>query len=209
MRRLLAVLASGLSVMSALAACSTSSPPSTSPSSASSYSAGLPSASSSAPVAAETNAPGDIPDTQVFVPWSPSGGGFTVKVPEGWSRTTQGSGTVFTDKFNSVRIERVVTSTPPTVDSVRSTDIPQIQGGSTGFTLGKISTVRRKGGSAVLAEYRADSAPNQVTGKSISLNVQRYAFFKQGSEVVLTLSGAVGADNVDPWRIVTDSFGWS
>jgi len=26
---------------------------------------------------------------------------------------------------------------------------------------------------------------------------------------VLTLSGPVGADNVDPWRIVTDSLAWS
>jgi hypothetical protein len=26
---------------------------------------------------------------------------------------------------------------------------------------------------------------------------------------VLTLTGPVGADNVDPWKIVTDSFKWS
>jgi hypothetical protein len=30
-----------------------------------------------------------------------------------------------------------------------------------------------------------------------------------GREVVLTLSGPKGADNVDPWRIVTDSLRWS
>ena len=38
--------------------------------------------------------------------------------------------------------------------------------------------------------------------------VERYEFWKAGTEVVLTLSGPQGADNVDPWRIVTDSFGW-
>jgi hypothetical protein len=48
-----------------------------------------------------------------------------------------------------------------------------------------------------------------VTGKSVQLDVQRYAFFKSGKETVLTLSGAVNADNVDPWKIVTDSFRWS
>jgi hypothetical protein len=27
-------------------------------------------------------------------------------------------------------------------------------------------------------------------------------------EVILTLSGPVGADNADPWRVVTDSLQW-
>jgi len=29
-----------------------------------------------------------------------------------------------------------------------------------------------------------------------------------GTEVVLTLAGPKGADNVDPWRTVTDSLAW-
>ena len=37
------------------------------------------------PVVAEHNPPGDIPDTQVFVAYE-SSLGFTIKVPEGWSR---------------------------------------------------------------------------------------------------------------------------
>jgi hypothetical protein len=39
--------------------------------------------------------------------------------------------------------------------------------------------------------------------------VERYVFFHKGKDVVLTLSGPKGADNVDPWRIVTDSLRWS
>jgi hypothetical protein len=143
------------------------------------------------------------------VPWSPSAGGFTVKVPEGWSRTTQGSATVFADKFNSIRIDSLAAAKAPTAQSVRSTDIPAIQGKSTGFALRQVTVVQRKGGSPVMAEYLADSTPDQVTGKSVQLDVQRYAFFKSGKETVLTLSGAVNADNVDPWKIVTDSFRWS
>ena len=34
-------------------------------------------------------------------------------------------------------------------------------------------------------------------------------FFHSGRAVVLTLSGPKGADNVDPWRLVTDSLQWS
>ncbi|MFE2426172.1 hypothetical protein ACFXJ5_05360 [Streptomyces sp. NPDC059373] len=206
MRRALASAAAGLVLVAGTgagaAACSSSS---TSTSSASSSSA-----SSSSAVPKETNPPGDIPDTQVYVPWSPSGGGYTVKVPEGWSRTAQGSATVFADKYNSVRAEPVAATSAPTVQSVRTTDIPAIRAKSKGFSLVDVSVVQRKGGSAMLAEYHTDSAPDQVTGKSVSLDVQRYVFYKAGKgEVVLTLSGAVGADNVDPWRTVTDSFRWS
>ncbi|GFE13270.1 lipoprotein [Streptomyces glebosus] len=202
MRRPFAAAAAGLVLVAGAgagaAACSSSaSPPPHAP-------------SSTAPAPADSNPPGDIPDTQVYVPWSPPGGGFTVKVPEGWARTTQGPATVFTDKFNSVRVERVHATTAPTVNSVRTKDIPAIRAASTHFSLVKVVDVQRRAGRAVLAEYRVDSAPNQVTGKRVALDVQRYVFYKpHKGEAVLTLSGGVGADNVDPWRTVTDSFRWS
>jgi hypothetical protein len=201
-RAALATLAAGLAALTGVAACSSSSSQASPASPASS-------ASSPPAAAAETNPPGDIPDTQVYVAWTPPGGGFTVKAPEGWSRTTQGQATVFADKFNSVRVEKAAAAAAPTVASVRSTDVPAVRGSSKHFTLRQVTQVHRKGGDAVLAEYQADSAPDQVTGKSVPLDVQRYVFFRNGSKVVLTLSGAVGADNVDPWRIVTDSFRWS
>lgn len=207
MRRPFAAAAAGLVLVAgagagAAACSSSSSPPHTSH--------GAAAQAPAAPAPADTNPPGDIPDTQVFVPWSPPGGSFTVKVPEGWSRTTQGPATLFTDKFNTVRVEGVHATTAPTVNSVRAHDIPAIRVASQHFSLVKVTTVQRSGGRAVLAEYHADSQPNQVTGKRVSLDVQRYAFYKAGKgETVLTLSGAVGADNVDPWRTVTNSFQWA
>jgi hypothetical protein len=44
-----------------------------------------------------------------------------------------------------------------------------------------------------------------VTGRSHTDAVQRYVFFHKGRDVVLTLSGPKGADNVDPYKVVTDS----
>ncbi|GES32600.1 hypothetical protein AB0G60_16760 [Streptomyces angustmyceticus] len=162
------------------------------------------------PPPADSNPPGDIPDSQVYVPWSPPGGGITVKVPEGWARTTHGHETVFTDKFNSVRVARGQTTTAPTVNSVRAHDVPALRATNSHFQLIKVVKVPRKGGTAVLVEYRADSAPNPVTGKRLALDSQRYVFYKAGrGDAVLTLSGPVGSDNVDPWRTVTDSFRWS
>ena len=64
------------------------------------------------PNAPEVNPPGDIPDDQVFVAYTPPAGGFSVKVPEGWARSEQGGAVVFTDNLNSIRMETVAAASP-------------------------------------------------------------------------------------------------
>jgi hypothetical protein len=71
-----------------------------------------------------------------------------------------------------------------------------------------VTTVNRKAGPAVLIRYSANSPIDPVTGKSVVDSVERYEFWRNGQEVILTLAGPQGADNVDPWRTVTDSFRW-
>lgn len=160
------------------------------------------------PNAPEVIAAGDIPDNQVFVPFTPAGGGFSVSVPQGWVQAAAGAGTLFTDKFNSVRIDTAARATAPDVVSARAQDVAQLQGSAPGFALGDVKMTQRQAGPAVLITYTAMSAPNAVTGKSVTEAVERYAFWKGGREVVLTLSGAKGSDNVDPWKKITDSFRW-
>lgn len=160
------------------------------------------------PNAPEVNPAGDIPDNQVFVDYAPPSGGYHVKVPEGWARSEQAGAVIFTDKFNSVRIETATSASAPTVQSATQNEVPAIEAAAKNYEAGKVVAVTRKAGPAVLITYRADSDPNPVTGKVIHLDVERYEFWRNGIEVILTLSGPVGADNVDPWRIITDSFGW-
>jgi hypothetical protein len=160
------------------------------------------------PNAPESNPSGDIPDNQVYVAYTDAAGPFTVKVPEGWSRTDAGGVVTFTDKLNSIRLEVVAASTAPTVDSATATEVPAIKAASKSYEVGKVSIVPRSAGQAVLITYKADSAPDPVTGKVIQLDVERYEFWKAGKEAILTLFGPVGADNVDPWKTVTDGFGW-
>lgn len=160
------------------------------------------------PNAAEVNPAGDIPDNQVFVAYTPPSGGFSVKVPEGWARTETGGAVTFTDKLNSIRMESVPASSAPSVQSAEQTELPAIRAAAKNFQAGKVTAVTRKAGPAVLLTYMADSAPDPVTGKVVHDAVERYEFWRSGTEVILTLSGPQGADNVDPWRIVTDSFGW-
>ncbi|MFC9925984.1 hypothetical protein [Streptomyces sp. NPDC127190] len=164
-----------------------------------------------APAPTESNPPGDIPDNQVYVPYHPAGGtftGFTVKVPEGWARTVRKDTTVFTDKLNTVRITAATASAAPTVGSVTHTVIPQLRSHAAKFAAPKVSEVNRHAGRVVLLTYQADSAKDPVTGKVVRDAFERYAYHRSGHEVDVTLSGPVNADNVDPWRIISDSFAW-
>jgi hypothetical protein len=157
--------------------------------------------------APEAAVAGDIPDSQAFVSYA-SADGYSINVPEGWARSNDGAATVFTDKFNTIRIETAPTATAPTVDSVK-TDLASVASSSNGYAAGKISAVFRKAGSVIMATYTQDSAPNAVTSKAIRLDVERYVFWKAGKAAVVTLSSAAGSDNVDPWMIVTDGFSWT
>ncbi|MEV8547298.1 hypothetical protein [Streptomyces sp. NPDC051572] len=162
------------------------------------------------PAPTESNPPGDIPDNQVYVAYRPAAGftGFTVKVPEGWARTGQGATTVFTDKLNTVRVTTATASAAPTVGSVTNTIVPQLKAQVPKFAASNATEVTRHAGPVVRLTYQGDSAKDPVTGKVVRDAFERYAFYRQGHEVDLTLSGPVNADNVDPWRIVSDSFAW-
>jgi hypothetical protein len=75
-------------------------------------------------------------------------------------------------------------------------------------TLGPVETVTLPAGSVVHAAYTADSAADPVTGKVTTDDVELYVFWRNGTEVLLTLSGPKGADDVDAWRTVSTSFAW-
>jgi hypothetical protein len=174
---------------------------------------------SSSPGAGSTTAPsstgkevspaGDIPDNQAYVPFTPPAGDFSVEVPEGWAQRTAGGAVSFTDKLNTIRIESHAASAPLTAAAARNGELVQLSRSVKGFMAGKVSTVTRKAGNAVRMTYLASSAADPVTGKAVTDAVERYVFFHRGRQVVLTLSGPRGADNVDPWRLVTDSVRWS
>jgi hypothetical protein len=132
-----------------------------------------------------------------------------VKVPEGWARRTVGGAVTFTDKLNSVRLESMAASAPPTVRHVRQTEVPKLTRTVRGFNAGTVRAVTRPAGVAVRITYLATAKPDPVTGKAGRDAVERYVFFHNGRDLVLTLSGPKGADNVDPWRIITESVRWS
>src|ERR1700757_4446015 len=116
--RTLAVAAAVLATAAGLAGCGTSS---TAPSGS-----GTLSSSTAAAPTPESNPAGDIPDNQAFVPFTPPGGLFTVSVPEGWARTTEGAATIFSDKLNTVRIQTHPRVAAPNTESVSVDELPGI-----------------------------------------------------------------------------------
>jgi hypothetical protein len=174
-----------------------------------SSSSGASSTKGAAPPTREVSPSGDIPDNQAYVAFTPPGGGFSVKVPEGWAQRTAGGAVAFTDKLNTIRVESRAASAPLTAQKARSGELSSLAKSVKGFKPGNVSTVNRKAGTAVRITYLASSPADPVTGKTITDAVERYVFFHKGRAVVLTLSGPKGADNVDPWRLVTDSVRWS
>src|SRR5262245_28212333 len=159
------------------------------------------------PVPSESSPPGDIPDNTAFVPYR-APGGFVIRVPEGWARTRSGPDVSFTDKLNTVSAAWAAAPSAPTVASARKSEVPQLRTTERALRLGDVKSVTLPGGSAVLITFQENSAPNTVTGKQYRLDVERFEFYRGGTEAVLTLSSPEGADNVDPWRIVSESFAW-
>lgn len=206
-RRLVILAAVGLCA----SACSSGSASTPAPQATSSAAAAPATAASSqtgaAPAGTETPPPGDIPDTTAYVAFRPGSGQYEVKVPEGWARTVSPAAVLFTDKLNVISVW-TAKAAAPTMALARAVEVPAIRRPLHGFALTGVSVVSRPAGTAILIRYSADSRPDPVTGKVYKDTFERYEFYRNGTEAVLLLGGPAGADNVDPWRTVTNSFRW-
>ncbi|MEO8095972.1 MAG: hypothetical protein ABI632_13725, partial [Pseudolysinimonas sp.] len=151
---------------------------------------------------------GDIPDNQVFITVSGESGAFAVKVPEGWASSSAGGVTTYTDKLNSVSFGQSAVDAAPSVDTL-SSQLDHFTSGTGSPTGAEVTAVTTAVGDAFHIAYEADSAADSVTGKVHRDAVEVYVFWRVGQQVELTLKGPVTADNVDPWKIVSDSFHWT
>jgi hypothetical protein len=158
-------------------------------------------------VTPEHNPPGDIPDTQVFLTYA-SPLGFSIKVPEGWSRKEAAQSVSFSDKYNTIDVELASANASPTADSVKSDQAAALEKAGRAVKITKINDVKLKGGAAVVVSYTSNSEPNQVTNKQIRLEHDRYLFYKDGKLAVLDMAAPQGADNVDDWSMMANSFRW-
>jgi hypothetical protein len=158
--------------------------------------------------AQEVNPGGDIPDTQAYIAYSFPSGAFMVTVPEGWARTVTNGVVTFTSHYNSITLQTVVATSAPTLLSASANEVPAIQHQTSGVVIGNVSALVRTAGSVIRITYQANSPPDPVTGRFALVAVERYEFWRNGIEVVITVAAPVGADNIDPWKTITNSFKW-
>ena len=166
-----------------------------------------PAAAQETAVAPEKNPPGDIPDNQVFVQYtSPSG--FSIKVPEGWSRVDRPDGARFSDKYNIIDLAVSKADQPPNTAIAKARDAAELKNAGHAVEIKSVKDVKLKSGPAVLISYASNSDPSPVTNKQIRLEHERYLMFKNATLVSLDLSAPLGADNVDQWKLMSNSFQW-
>jgi hypothetical protein len=147
---------------------------------------------------AATRAAGDIPDNQVFISFT--GSAFTMKFPEGWAQTGKGANVTFRDKNNIVRVV-VEPGGAPTPAGLRR-ELVSLHGVK---VTSAPATTTVGGKPAVKATYRTTSPPNPVTGKSVTLTVDRYELATRGHHATIDLGTPVGVDNVDAYRLMIQS----
>jgi predicted small secreted protein len=56
--------------------------------------------------------------------------------------------------------------------------------------------------------FSQQSPPDPVTGKRLPLMIDRYEYGKGGKVAVLELTTPVGVDNVDAYKLISESFRW-
>ncbi|MFI5244929.1 MAG: hypothetical protein ACHQQR_06850 [Gemmatimonadales bacterium] len=56
--------------------------------------------------------------------------------------------------------------------------------------------------------YTTESAASPVTGKRVTLTVDRYYLARAGKVAIVDLGSPVGVDNVDAYRLIIQSFRW-
>jgi hypothetical protein len=155
---------------------------------------------------AASAATGDIPDNQVFLTYANGAGGYTIKYPEGWARSGSAATVTFKDKNNIVRV-LVKQGAPPTIADVRQ-QVAVLRGV-------KITTPPTKvtigGKPAIHVVYETESAKSPVTGKTVTLGVDRYYLWNGTKVAILDLGTPVApvlVDNVDAYRLIAQSFRW-
>jgi uncharacterized membrane protein YjjP (DUF1212 family) len=70
------------------------------------------------------------------------------------------------------------------------------------------AAIQLPSGAAFKARYTTESQPNPVTGKRVTLIVDRYVVANGSRVATVDLGTPVGVDNVDAYRMMIQSFRW-
>jgi hypothetical protein len=155
---------------------------------------------------AASAASGDIPDNQVFLTFNNRSAGYSIKYPEGWSQSGNGNDVTFQDKDNTIHVV-VGSGSPPKTASAKS-ELAKLKSSDPSVRAGKPQAVTVNGAPVIKVTYTKQSVPDPVTGKRLTLVVDRYQYAKGGKVATLDLGTPKGVDNVDAFRMISEGFRW-
>jgi hypothetical protein len=154
-----------------------------------------------------TTTGGDIPDNAVFLRYTESSHGFSIKYVEGWQVTPQADGVSIRDKDSSETVQ-VMPGVTDIAAYITGTDLPALQA-TPAFSLDHQDTVSVGGSQLDHLLYHSLAPPDPVTGKQVPSTVDRYYVPGPTGIAIVTLSTPDGVDNVDAFREMITSFKWA
>jgi hypothetical protein len=149
---------------------------------------------------------GDIPDNQNFLTFQGASLRFSIVYPEGWTVQRVTSGVTFRDKNNLVRIA-LSPGSEPTAAQMQA-QLAALKRTDPSLVAGTPAPITLRSGPAIKVTYTTESAPNPVTGKRVTLLVDRYALSHSGRVATVDLGTPRGVDNVDAYKKMIASFTW-
>jgi hypothetical protein len=166
-----------------------------------------PQSAAEAPSDAQSAATGDIPDSQAFLTFTDRAAGYSIRYPEGWTRTSAHGEVSFQNRANVIHVV-VNTGSPPT-PAAASAAVAQMKRVDSTVALSGAPRLLTIGGSPVIElTYTRLSKPDPVTGKQLPIVTDRYEYSHAGKTAVVDLGTAKGVDNVDAYRMISRSFRW-
>lgn len=153
---------------------------------------------------ARSAATGDIPDTQVFLTFHDAA--YSINYPEGWTQRGSGADVTFSDRNNVMHLVLRPGGAPSVAGA--SAELTRLRASVPTLSFRAPKAVRLTAGTAIKATYTTRSAPSPVTGKSVTLSVDRYELARGGKRMTVDLATVAGVDNVDAYRKMINSFTW-
>jgi len=165
--------------------------------------------STSTPATSEAAATsqGDIPDNQQFLTFANRPAGYSLSYPEGWARSGNGSQVRFQDKANTIVVS-VQPGSRPTPASVAA-ELKREAASDPCLAAGQPQALAVGPNKVVKVTYTTKGPMSPVTGQRPKITVDRYVYFRNGKVAVVDLGTPVGVDNVDAYRMISQSFRWS
>jgi hypothetical protein len=165
-------------------------------------------ASQATPTPVTRTSSGDIPDTATYLRYR--GKAYSIEYVEGWvqARLT-GDGVRMSDIDSFERVTLAPRTSQSLAAYVLGPGFAQTKREYQRVVKVSANPIKLPAGTAMLLVFKARSAPDPVTGKQVTLVVDRYYIPGRSRLAALTLATPVGVDNVDAFRRIVRSFTWT